>query len=120
MMPQILEAWATPPPTPLPGGSQADGARQHRKHAAGRIAAQTTPPLAQEERRALRPGAQRRASDPILTQCLPRGVVHGHDTGHAELALADPRAYLLRALYAAIAHRGAVTYPEDLTRASTA
>jgi hypothetical protein len=38
----------------------------------------------------------------------------------AKLVGVDPRAYLLRALYAAIAQPGAVTYPEDLTLASTA
>lgn len=38
----------------------------------------------------------------------------------AKLIGVDPRAYLLRALYAAIAHPGAVTYPEDFTLASTA
>jgi transposase len=38
----------------------------------------------------------------------------------AKLVGIDPRAYLLRALYAAIAHPGAVTYPEDLTLDSTA
>jgi transposase len=37
----------------------------------------------------------------------------------AKLAGVDPRTYLLRALYAAIAHPGAVTYPDDLTRTST-
>jgi transposase len=34
----------------------------------------------------------------------------------AKLVGVDPRAYLLRALYAAIAQPGAVTYPEDLTQ----
>jgi transposase len=34
----------------------------------------------------------------------------------AKLIGVDPRAYLLRALYAAIANAGAVTYPEDLLR----
>ncbi len=38
----------------------------------------------------------------------------------AKLVGVDPRAYLLRALYSGIAHPGAVTYPEDLTLASTA
>lgn len=38
----------------------------------------------------------------------------------AKLVGVDPRAYLLRALYAAIAHPGAVTYPEDLTLTATA
>jgi transposase len=38
----------------------------------------------------------------------------------AKLVGVDPRAYLLRALYAAIAQPGAVTYPEDLMLASTA
>jgi hypothetical protein len=33
----------------------------------------------------------------------------------AKLVGIDPRAHLLRALHAAIAHPGAVTYPEDLT-----
>ena len=32
----------------------------------------------------------------------------------AKLAGIDPHAYLLRALYAAMARPGAVTYPEDL------
>lgn len=38
----------------------------------------------------------------------------------AKLTGVDPHAYLLRALYTAIAHPGAVTYPEDLTLPSTA
>jgi hypothetical protein len=37
----------------------------------------------------------------------------------AKLVGVDPRTYLLRALAAAIAHPGAVTYPDDLTRTST-
>ena len=35
----------------------------------------------------------------------------------AKLMAVDPHAYLLRALYAAIAQPGAVTYPEDLVTA---
>jgi len=38
----------------------------------------------------------------------------------AKLVGVDPHAYLLRALYAAIARPGAVTYPEDLLSAPTA
>ena len=34
--------------------------------------------------------------------------------GTAKVTGVDPHAYLLRALYAAIARTGAVTYPEDL------
>jgi hypothetical protein len=36
----------------------------------------------------------------------------------AKLTGVDPHAYLLRALYTAIACPGAVTYPEDLTLTS--
>jgi hypothetical protein len=35
----------------------------------------------------------------------------------AKLAGIDPRAYLLRALYAAIAHPGAIMYSDDLLAA---
>jgi transposase len=38
----------------------------------------------------------------------------------AKLVGIDPHAYLLHALYAAIAQPGAITYPEDLTPRSSA
>jgi hypothetical protein len=45
---------------------------------------------------------------------------YASDTHVYKLVGVDPHAYLLRALYAAIAQPGAITFPEDLLNAQPA